>query len=215
MHKIMLVIVDDHEIVREGLKLALQCESDFEIIGQASNGKDLMKLLNIVYPDVILLDERMPEASGIDICKILTKSHPDIKIIILTAYAEQEKTIVQAMMAGAKGFLVKNVELFELKRSIRAVARGETVLDSQLTVHLVDKLKEGGSNKDSQSLILTEQHIVIARLVAQGLTNREIAEQLYLSENTIKFHVQNMMRKMDVHNRVALVAKLIQSNILT
>jgi len=214
MRTIMLAIVDDHEIVREGLKLALQCEPDFKIIGQASNSKDLMKLLEIAYPDVILLDERMPEESGIDICKILAKSHPQIKIIILTAYAEQEETIVQAMMAGAKGFLVKNVELFELKRAIRAVARGETVLDSQLTVHLINKLKEE-PYKDSPSLMLTEQHIIIAKLVAQGLTNREIAEQLFLSENTIKFHVQNMMRKLDVHNRVALVTRLIQSNILT
>lgn len=117
------------------------------------------------------------------------------------------------MMAGAKGFLVKNVELSELKRSIRAVARGETVLDSQLAARLIDKLKEEPDG-DSPPLLLTEQHITIAKLVARGLTNREIAEQLFLSENTIKFHVQNMMRKLDVHNRVAMVTKLIQSNML-
>ncbi|SFR01378.1 regulatory protein, luxR family [Desulfoscipio geothermicus DSM 3669] len=125
----------------------------------------------------------------------------------------QKEAIVRAMMAGAKGFLVKNVELSELKRSIRAVARGETVLDSQLAARLIDKLKEEPDG-DSPPLLLTEQHITIAKLVARGLTNREIAEQLFLSENTIKFHVQNMMRKLDVHNRVAMVTKLIQSNML-
>ena len=205
MSTVSLIIVDDHEIVREGLRLTLQSEQDFKVIGEAASGKELLKLVKSTRPDVVLLDERMPEERGIDICKRLTKQYPGIKIIILTAHAEQEDTIVQAMMAGAKGFLIKNVGIAELKRSIRAVVRGETVLDSQVAATIVNKLKQP-TNKDS----LTKQQLAIANLVAQGLTNREIAEQLFLSENTIKFHIQNIMRKLDVHNRIALVAKLMQ-----
>lgn len=213
MKPISIMIVDDHEIVREGLKLTLQGESDFRVIGEASNGADLFKLVETSQPDVILLDERMPQERGIDICKILTRHQPDIKIIILTAYAEQEESIVQAMMAGAKGFLIKNVEISELKRAIRAVVRGETVLDSQMAECVVKKLKEA-PNRDYTPFVLTEQQRAIAELVAQGLTNREIAEQIFLSENTIKFHIQNIMRKLEVHNRIALVAKLLQERIL-
>lgn len=205
MHTISLIIVDDHEIVREGLRLTLQGEEDFEVVGEAASGKDLLKLLNSTRPNVILLDERMPEERGIDICKKLTKLDPEIKTIILTAHAEQEESIVQAMIAGAKGFLIKNVGISELKKAIRAVVRGETVLDSQVASSIVNKLKQT-PNKDS----LTKQQLAIANLVAKGLTNREIAEQVFLSENTIKFHIQNIMRKLDVHNRIALVAKLMQ-----
>lgn len=205
MHTISLIIVDDHEIVREGLRLTLQGEEDFEVVGEAASGKDLLKLLKNTRPDVILLDERMPEERGIDICKKLTKLDPEIKTIILTAHAEQEDSIVQAMIAGAKGFLIKNVGISELKKAIRAVVRGETVLDSQVASSIVNKLKQTPNN-DS----LTKQQLAIANLVAKGLTNREIAEQLFLSENTIKFHIQNIMRKLDVHNRIALVAKLMQ-----
>lgn len=213
MNTISLIIVDDHEIVRKGLKLTLQCEPDFKIIGEAPNGKELLKLVEITCPDVILLDIRMPQESGIDICRTLTKLYPDLKIIILTAYAEQEEFIVQAMMAGAKGFLVKNVEISELKRAIRSVGKGETVLDPQVAARLVEKLKEV-PHRDPPSFLLTEQQLTIARLVAQGLTNREIAEQIFLSENTIKFHIQNIMRKLNVHNRITLVTKLIQENII-
>ncbi|MBO8137659.1 MAG: response regulator transcription factor [Desulfotomaculum sp.] len=213
MNAISLIIVDDHEIVREGLKLTLQGEPDFNVIGEASSGRELIKLIKTTRPDVVLLDERMPEERGIDICRTLTKLYPDIKIIILTAYAEQEDYIVQAMMAGAKGFLIKNVEIFELKRAIRAVVRGETVLDSQVAASIVNKLKEV-PNKNSSLSLLTEQQISIAKLVAQGLKNREIAEQLYLSENTIKFHIQNIMRKLNVNNRIALVAKLLEKDII-
>ncbi|SHE66282.1 response regulator transcription factor [Desulforamulus putei] len=213
MNAISLIIVDDHEIVREGLKLTLQREPDFNVVGEASSGRELIKLIKTTCPDVVLLDERMPEERGIEICRTLTKLYPDLKIIILTAYAEQEDYIVQAMMAGAKGFLIKNVEIFELKRAIRAVVRGETVLDSQVAASIVNKLKEV-PNKNSSLSLLTEQQISIAKLVAQGLKNREIAEQLYLSENTIKFHIQNIMRKLNVNNRIALVAKLLEKDII-
>lgn len=215
MNHISIVIVDDHEIVREGLKLTLQSEPDFKVIGEASSGKKLLKLLKTQNPDVILLDERMPKERGIDVCRSLTKTNPDLKIIILTAYKEQEDSIVQAMMAGAKGFLIKNVEISELKRSIRAVARGETVLDPQVAANIVNKLKEVPNRASAPSPIeLTEQQLEITKLVAKGLTNREIGEQLYLSENTIKFHIQNVMRKLDVPNRIALVAKLIQQGVI-
>ncbi|WP_031514725.1 response regulator [Desulfofalx alkaliphila] len=214
MDTISIIIVDDHEIVREGLKLTLQGEPDFKIAGEASNGSELMKMVKANRPDVILLDERMPEEKGIDICRKLTELYQDLKIIILTAYAEQEDTVVQAMMAGAKGFLIKNVEISELKRAIRAVVRGETVLDSQVAANIIKKLNERAAGESSRSPVLTKQQLEIARLVAKGLTNREIAEQIYLSENTVKFHIQNIIRKMGVHNRIALVAKLIQENII-
>ncbi|UNC93403.1 response regulator [Candidatus Contubernalis alkaliaceticus] len=205
---ISLIIVDDQEIVREGLKLTLQCEPGFNIIGEAANGNELIKLLENVCPDVILLDDRMPNENGIDICKRLMRRYPDIRIIILTAYAEQEDSIVRAVMAGAKGFLIKNVRIAELKRSIKAVVRGETILDSQVAKHLIEKVKEV-PRKDSSTPQLTEQQLNIARLVAKGLTNKEIAANLFLSENTIKFHIQNIMRKMNVHNRVALATQLL------
>lgn len=213
MNKISIIIVDDHEIVREGLKLTLKDEPDFQVVGELSNGRDLIKLIKSTRPDVILLDERMPRERGTDICRSLTKLYPELKIIILTAYAEQEESIIQAMMAGAKGFLIKNVEISELKRAIRAVVRGETILDPQMTNCIVKKLKEI-PRQDYSNPLLNKQQVTISKLVAQGLTNREIAEMLHLSENTIKFHIQNIMRKLDVHNRITLVAKLIQEDII-
>jgi len=213
MYPISLIIVDDYEILRKGLKIILQSEQNFKIIGEASSGRDLMELVKKSKPDVIILDDYLPQESGIDICKELTKTYSDLKIIIMTDYPGKKETIVRAMMAGAKGFLVKNVELAELKRSIKVIARGDTVLDSQVAARLIDKIKKG-PNKESPSYEFTEQHLNIARLVAQGLTNKKIAENLCLSENTVKFHLKRIMRRLQVSNRVNLVAKLIEENII-
>ena len=212
MQPIRIIIVDDHEVVRKGLKSCLQEEPDFFVTGEAGDGAGLDELIQNTVADVILLDDRLPGDRGINICAGLTKRYPNLKVIILTAYAEHKSSIPQAVIAGAKGFVMKNTRLCDLKRAIRAVAGGDTVLDPKATEHLVDCYKEMHSSKNAPgSSTLSEQQMAVARLVAQGFTNREIAGQLFLSENTIKFHLQNIMHKLGAQNRTALVSKLLNN----
>ncbi|MCS5695039.1 response regulator [Desulfofundulus thermocisternus] len=208
MQAISLIIVDDHEIIREGLKAAFQKDPDFQIAGEAACGRELLQLLKTTTADVVLLDDRLPGESGIDLCASLTRQYPTLKVIILTAYGEQRDSIVKAATVGARGFLLKNVPLPALRHAIKSVARGEVVIDPQVAIHLIASLKEMPPAKATPTSLLTPQQEAIARLVAQGFTNREIAQQLYLSTNTVKFHVQNLLRKLEVRNRVALANKL-------
>jgi two-component system, NarL family, response regulator DevR len=202
---IRLLIIDDHEMVREGLKAMLTAEPDFEIVGDAANAEQAFELIERLHPDVILLDVRLPGASGIDVCRTVTERYPETAVIILTTFSD-ETLVAQCIQAGARGFIVKDIERFDLKRSIRAVARGDAAIDPKAAVAVLAQLRRAPQIKQESSPDpLSPQQIVILRLVAQGLSSREIATQLYLSENTVKGYVQEILHRLGVKNRTEAV----------
>jgi two-component system, NarL family, response regulator DevR len=202
---IRLLIIDDHEMVREGLKAMLTAESDFDIIGDAANAEQAYELIHRLHPDVILLDIRLPGVSGIEICRIVAESYPEIAVIIVTTFTD-ETLVAQCIQAGARGFIVKDIERFDLKRSIRAVARGEAAIDSKAAVAVLAQLRRSPQVEQvASSEQLSPQQIVILRMIAQGLSSREIATQLYLSENTVKGYVQEILHRLNVKNRTEAV----------
>ncbi len=202
---IRLLIIDDHEMVREGLKAMLVAEPDFEIVGDAANAEQALELIERLRPDVVLLDIRLPGVSGIDLCSNVTSLYPQTAVIILTTFAE-ESLVAQCIQAGARGFIVKDIERFDLKRSIRAVARGEAVIDSKAAVAVLAQLRRAPQvSQEPSPEPLSTQQIVILRLIAQGLSSREIATQLYLSENTVKGYVQEILHRLGVKNRTEAV----------
>lgn len=202
---IRLLIIDDHEMVREGLKAMLAKEHDFEIVGDAANAEQAYELIARLHPDVILLDIRLPGVSGIEVCRTVTERYPETAVIILTTFTD-ETLVAQCIQAGARGFIVKDIERFDLKRSIRAVARGEAAIDPKAAVAVLAQLRRAPqkSNEPAPPL-LSPQQLVILRLIAQGFSSREIATQLYLSENTVKGYVQEMLHRLGVKNRTEAV----------
>lgn len=202
---IRLLIVDDHEMVREGLKAMLVSEPDFSIVGDAANAEQALELIGRLRPDIVLLDVRLPGASGIDVCRAVTEQYPQVAVIFLTTYTD-ENLVAQCIQAGARGFIVKDIERFDLKRAIRAVARGEATIDPKAAVAVLAQLRrapQAASEPSPESL--SPQQLVILRLVAQGLSSREIAAQLYLSENTVKGYVQEILHRLGVKNRTEAV----------
>ena len=163
---IRLLIIDDHEMVREGLKAMLTTEPDFTIVGDAANAEQAFELIERLRPDVILLDIRLPGTSGIDVCRTVTERYPEAAVIILTTFTD-ESLVAQCIQAGARGFIVKDIERFDLKRSIRAVARGEAAIDSKAAVAVLAQLRRAShvSNEPTPEP-LSSQQIVILRLVA-------------------------------------------------
>src|SRR5947208_12463279 len=202
---IRLLIIDDHEMVREGLKAILIAEPDFSIIGEAANAEQALELIERLRPDIALLDIRLPGVSGIEVCRTMTERYPETAVIILTTFTD-EHLVAQCIQAGARGFIVKDIERFDLKRAIRAVARGEAAIDPKAAVAVFAQLRRAPQVRQEPSPeLLSPQQIVILRLVAQGLSSREIATQLYLSENTVKVYVQALLHRLSVKNRTEAV----------
>ena len=202
---IRLLIIDDHEMVREGLKAMLVTEPDFSIVGDAANAEQALDLIERLHPDVALLDVRLPGESGVEVCRTVSERYPDTAVIILTTFTD-ENLVARCIQAGARGFIVKDIERFDLKRSIRAVARGEAAIDPKAAVAVLAQLRRAPLVVgEAAPEPLSSQQIVILRLVAQGLSSREIATQLYLSENTVKGYVQEILHRLGVKNRTEAV----------
>lgn len=198
--KVRLMLVDDHSIVREGLCSILQTEPDFLVVAQAESGDDALRQLDRVKPDVVLLDLNMPGMPGIDACRTIVERAPHAAVIILTAFLDSD-TIYSCIQAGAKGYVVKDVEHGDLKRKIRAVARGEGVLDEKAALPVIERLRKGFI----APVQLTEREVTILKHIAEGLTNKEIGQQLYLSEATVKDQLRKIMDKFGVEHRISAV----------
>ncbi|MBV9688459.1 MAG: response regulator transcription factor [Ktedonobacteraceae bacterium] len=202
---IRLLIVDDHEMVREGLKAMLVSEADFDIVGDAANAEQALELIERLQPDVVLLDIRLPDMSGIEVCRTVAQRFPRTAVLILTTFTD-ENLIAQCIQAGARGYIIKDIERLDLKRSIRAVARGEAAIDSKAAVALLAQIRRTPQiRQEPAPEPLSSQQLVILRLVARGLSSREIATQLYLSEHTIKGYVQEILHRLAVKNRTEAV----------
>jgi DNA-binding NarL/FixJ family response regulator len=204
--RIRVLIVDDHEMVREGLMAMLTSEPDFEVVGQTGLGGAVIELVESSRPDVVLLDARLPDVSGVEVCRRLTRAHPGVSVVILTTYTDVE-LVEECLLAGARGYVVKDVERFSLRESIRAVSRGQAVIAPQVAGQIIDRIR-GRQPEERRPAGLNASQVAILRLISRGHSNREIAADVHLSENTVKSHIQEIFRKLGVRNRVeaAIVA---------
>lgn len=200
---IRLTIADDHTVVREGLAALLEDEPDLEVVGQASTGHEAVRLAHQHRPDIALLDITMPEGNGLEAARRIAAEQPEIKILILTIH-EEEAFFFEALQAGAAGYILKGADSEELLSAIRAVHTGGVYLMPKLAGHLVqDYLERQPHPADSDPLTPREQEVLT--LIAQGLTNRDIAEEFNLSVNTVKTHRLHIYQKLDLHDRAGLI----------
>ncbi len=192
---IKILIVDDHSVVRQGLRMFLKLEKDFEVIGEASTGAEAVDRVVELHPDVVLMDLLMPGMNGVEATKAIKKSYPDIEVIALTSVLE-DTTVVNAIRAGAIGYLLKDTEADELIQAIKAAAQGQVQLSPQAAERLMREIRAPESPEK-----LTDREIEVLRLVAEGKSNKEIAGTLYISETTVKTHVSNILMKLDLPSR--------------
>ncbi len=206
MSPIRLMIIDDHSIVRHGLRSILELEQEIEVVGEADSGSAALSQFDTVRPNIVLLDLSLGErgtAEGLDICQAITSAYPDTGVVVLTTFLE-ERLVMQAIRNGAKGYVLKDVDAVDLIKIIRAVNRGESALDTRSAALVMKNFLSTGS-ASQWSFELTEREIEIIRLLRQGYSNREIGEHIAISESTVKFHVRKIMRKLDVNHRTEIV----------
>jgi two-component system response regulator DevR len=192
-------LLDDHEIVRRGVRELLEAEDDLEVVGEASTGEEAMARIPATRPDVAVLDVRLGEGNGIEVCRDVRSAHPEIQCLMLTSYADDE-ALFDAIMAGAAGYVLKQVRGNELIDGIRRVAAGQSLLDPALTSRVLERLRNAPV-EDERFADLTDQERKILDLLAQGMTNRQIAAELFLAEKTVKNYVSNMLAKMGMQGR--------------
>jgi DNA-binding NarL/FixJ family response regulator len=209
---IRIAIIDDHEIVREGLKTILHSEPDFEVVAESGTAEELAELVTRTAPDVVLLDARLPGLSGAEACSRLALSHPTVAVLIVSTYCD-EQLIEDCIKAGAKGYVVKDIEQFSLKEAIRAVHGGGGAVSSIVAAAVLNRVRAMAEEPAPTPLLpLSAMQMEILRLVAEGLSNREIADRVCLSPNTVKSHVHEIFRKLHVGNRVAAALKASEAN---
>jgi two-component system, NarL family, response regulator DevR len=208
--KTRLMIVDDHEVVRMGLKAALEVEPDFTVVAEASDGREAVERARAHRPDIVLMDVRMDGMDGIEACREVRSELPETRVLMLTSFAEEE-TVVAAVMAGASGYVLKNVARARLLESLRAVARGESLLDSKVTKSVLEKLTAGGRAAEQDDLTAREREVLA--LIAEGATNKEIAAKLVVSENTARNHVSHILSKLGFSRRSEAAAYAVKKGI--
>ena len=200
---IRLVLVDDHELVRHGLKALIEAEPDLEVVGEAATAEEAVRRIGFDEPDVVVLDLDLPDGSGIDVCRQVQTLSPTSRVLILTAFAD-EGALVAARRAGARGFVLKRVHDFDLVAVIRRVASGGLAFDNAPDTESVQR------TKDPLLARLTEREKIILAQIAEGKTNREIADDLYLAEKTVKNYVSNLLMKMGIRHRAGAAAHLVR-----
>ncbi len=208
-----IIIVDDHEVVRLGLRALLERQPGFTVVDEASNAKEAVQKALLHRPEVVVLDIRLPGGSGIDACREIVTAAPEVKVIMLTSFAEDDM-LFEAIAAGAAGYVLKQIGGDDLVRAIEAVGRGDSLLDPTLTQRVFARVREA-QRKDEQSAFsqLTEQEMRVLGLVAEGKTNREIAQQLFLGEGTVRNYVSSILSKLALTNRAEAAAYAVQHNI--
>ena len=192
-------LVDDHEVVRGGLRTLLEIDGDIEIVGEASTAEEAVTRGVALGPDVAVLDVRLPDGDGIEVCRELKSRLPNLQCLMLTSFADDE-ALLAAIMAGASGYVLKQIRGNDLLDAVRRVARGESLIDPAMTKRVLDRLRTGPEHDDRIDQ-LSDQERRVLDLVAEGLTNRQIAERLYLAEKTVKNYVSNMLAKLGMDRR--------------
>jgi DNA-binding NarL/FixJ family response regulator len=212
---IRVVVVDDQELFRRGLTMLLNVEEDIEVVGEASDGSSAADLAASTVPDVVLMDVRMPKQSGIEACHSIKDVAPNSRIIMLTV-SDEEADLYDAVKNGASGYLLKDSSIDEVAQAVRLVADGQSLISPSMAIKLLDEFKQM-SRADRQQVPtprLTDRELEVLRFVAQGLNNREIAKQLFISENTVKNHVRNILEKLQLHSRMEAVMYAVREKLL-
>jgi two-component system, NarL family, response regulator DevR len=208
-----IIVVDDHEVVRVGLKALIERHPNFTVIDEAATAKEAVQKSLLMRPDVVVMDIRLLGGSGIDACKQIVEQDPDIKIIMLTSYAEDDM-LFDAIAAGACGYVLKQIGSDELIRAIEAVGRGEALLDPAITQKVFARVREATRREYEEAFAtLTDQEMRVLSHVSQGMTNREIAEELFLGEGTIRNYVSSILRKLDLTNRAEAAAYAVEHHL--
>ena len=214
MEAIRVLIVDDHTVVRDGLSSMLAREPDFEVVGEASNGEDAVRLAANLTPDVILMDLRMPRMDGVTAMKRIRDAGPDTRFLVLTTF-DTDEYIFQAIEAGARGYLLKDSSREDLFRAVRAVHAGESLIQPAVAARVLDRFAQlSRVSKESNADALSLREIEVLDLLAKGLANKEIAAGLSISENTVKTHVSNIFQKLDVSDRTGAVTAAIRRGLI-
>jgi two-component system response regulator DevR len=196
-----IVLIDDHEIVRNGLKHSLEDDPEFLVVGEADDGPRGVAVVEATRPDIVLLDVRLPTIDGPEVCRLLRERVPSARILILSAFGDDD-LVYQCLVNGAGGYVLKDIVHLDLKKSLRSVARGESVLDPRVAGVVIERLKHPTAQPTHG---LPPHQVSVLRLMSQGFSNREIAERLYLSENTVKGYVQEILRRLNARNRLEAV----------
>ncbi|MCL3817155.1 response regulator [Aeromicrobium wangtongii] len=196
---IRLFLLDDHEVVRRGLRGLLEQEDDIEVVGESGSAKDAVARIPGAKPDVAVLDARLPDGSGIEVCREVRSLDPSIAVIILTSY-DDDDALFAAIMAGAAGYVLKQVRGTDLVDAVRHVAAGQSLLDPAVTQRVLHRIREGQPSVDPLAA-LTKQERRILDLIGQGLTNRQIAAEMFLAEKTVKNYVTQLLSKLGLERR--------------
>ena len=210
-----VLVVDDQQLFRQGLVMLLGVEPDIDVVGEAGDGIAATELAASAVPDVILMDVRMPKRSGIEACVAIKEAAPTARIIMLTV-SDEEADLYDAVKNGASGYLLKDSSIDEVAQAIRVVADGQSLISPSMAIKLLDEFKQM-SRSDRQQVPtpkLTDRELEVLKLVAQGLNNREIAKRLFISENTVKNHVRNILEKLQLHSRMEAVMYAVREKLL-
>lgn len=212
MDTIRILIADDHPVVRAGLSATLRTESDVQIVGEAENGVEVVRRAKELQPHIILMDLKMPELDGVEAMRRIIADNPDIKVIVLTTY-DTDEYIFRGIEAGARAYLLKDCSAEELLKAIRTVHRGGSLLEPAIAGKLISRFVELSRQvRDPDSL--TRRETEVLKLVALGVSNRNIAAQLSISDNTVKAHVSNIFGKLQVNNRAEATAEAVRKGII-
>jgi DNA-binding NarL/FixJ family response regulator len=216
---IRVLIVDDHALFRRGLEMVLAEETDIDLVGEASDGAEAVQKAGEALPDVVLMDIRMPRSSGIEACRAMKEIAPSTKIVMLTI-SDEEADLFEAIRAGASGYLLKDIPYDEVADVVRAVHGGQSLINPSMAAKLLAEfaaLARRDASEPAEQVPaprLTEREIEVLKLVARGMNNRDIAKELFISENTVKNHVRNILEKLQIHSRMEAVMIAVRENLI-
>lgn len=213
MKKQRIILVDDHELVRIGLKSLLERHPQFDVVGEAGSAREALEQVEALKPDVVVMDIRLPGTSGIDACEQIVNQYPETKVLMLTSYAEDEM-LFSAVRAGASGYVLKQIGSEDLVKAIESVGRGEALLDPAVTQRVFQEVRRAVKEEEASAfshLSQQEKHVLL--LVSEGKTNREIAKSLFLGEGTVRNYVSSILSKLNVNNRAEAAAYAVQHSL--
>ena len=214
---VRVLVVDDHALFRRGLTLVLEAEEGIDVVGESEDGEDAVAKAEELAPDVVLMDVRMPKLNGIEATRRITEIQPTTKILMLTV-SDEEEDLYEAIKAGATGYLLKEISIEEVADAVRAVVQGQTLISPSMASKLIQEFnnlsKRSEERRDMPAPKLTDRELEVLKLVAQGMSNRDVAGVLFISENTVKNHVRNILEKLHLHSRMEAVMYAVREKLL-